>query len=51
MNLNINYYQILGISNTSTDKEIKKAYYKLSFEYHPDKNKDVDPVKFNSITE
>jgi len=51
MNLNINYYQILGISNTSTDKEIKKAYYKLSFEYHPDKNKDVDPDKFNSITE
>jgi molecular chaperone DnaJ len=51
MNVNINYYQILGISNTSTDKEIKKAYYKLSFEYHPDKNKDVDPVKFNSITE
>lgn len=51
MNLNINYYQILGVSNTSTEKEIKRRYYKLSFEFHPDKNKDVDPGKFNSITE
>ena len=51
MNLNINYYQILGVSNTSTEKEIKRSYYKLSFEFHPDKNKDVDPGKFNSITE
>lgn len=31
------YYQILGISKTATDKEIKKAYRKLATEYHPDK--------------
>jgi len=51
MNLNINYYSILGVGNNANEKEIKKAYYKLSFEYHPDRNKEVDPIKFNSITE
>jgi len=51
MNLNKNYYSILGVRNDATEKEIKKAYYKLSFEYHPDRNKEVDPIKFNSITE
>jgi len=51
MDFTKNYYAILGVTNTSTEKEIKKAYYKLSFEYHPDRNKEVDPIKFNSITE
>lgn len=51
MNLNINYYSILGVKNDATEKEIKKSYYKLSFEYHPDRNKNADPIKFNSITE
>ncbi|RWS22370.1 dnaJ subfamily C member 30-like protein [Leptotrombidium deliense] len=31
-------YEILGISRNSTHNEIKSAYYKLSFVYHPDKN-------------
>ncbi|UYV64268.1 DNAJA3 [Cordylochernes scorpioides] len=39
---NFNYYKILGISDTSTKKEIKTAYYKLSNELHPDKNKSKD---------
>ena len=51
MNLNLNYYSILGVKSDATDKEIKKAYYKLSFEYHPDRNKDVDVSIFNTITE
>ena len=51
MNLNKNYYNILGVTHESTDKEIKKAYYKLSFDYHPDRNKDVDIVKFQLISE
>src|ERR1035437_5991168 len=51
MNLKKNYYAILGVSNTSTESEIKKKYYKLSFKYHPDQNKDVDTSIFNEITE
>lgn len=42
MNLNKNYYKILEVLKSSTNKEIKKAYYKLSFIHHPDKNGNAD---------
>ncbi len=32
------YYNILGISRTATDKEIKQAYRRLARQYHPDVN-------------
>ena len=35
--MNKNLYDILGVSNTASDDEIKKAYRKLSLKYHPDR--------------
>jgi len=34
------YYQILGLDKDAGQKQIKKAYRKLAFKYHPDRNKE-----------
>lgn len=38
----MDYYKILELNKTATYDDIKKSYKKLSFKYHPDKNKSKD---------
>lgn len=45
-------YEILGVSKTATDEEIKRAFRKLAKQYHPDLNKEPGAEeKFKEIGE
>ena len=51
MNTNINYYTILEVDKNANENEIKSMFRKLSFKYHPDRNKDIDTSHFNLLAE
>ena len=47
-------FEVLGIPDTSTEDEIKRAYLKLARKWHPDKNpnqSEEDAAKFKEILE
>ena len=48
-----NYYETLGVAETASQDEIKKAFHKLAVQYHPDKNPDNKEAeeKFKKINE
>ena len=47
------YYEVLGVTRSASDEEIRRAYRQLARKYHPDTNKD-DPKsedKFKEVNE
>ena len=52
MALKRDYYELLGIPRQASEDEIKRAFRKLAFQYHPDRNRNPEAEdRFKEINE
>ena len=44
------YYEVIGVTKTSSQDEIKSQYRKLALKFHPDRNKSPEAARSEEHT-